>query len=120
MTDYREFAEQWLAAWNAHDLDGIVSHYAEDVEFCSPLVEKLLGEPAGVVRGKAALREYFARGLASYPDLHFELIAVLDGVTSTVIHYRSVRGLLAAEFCAFDSAGRVQRVHCHYAAAPSA
>ena len=30
------FAADWLAAWNAHDLDAIIEHYDEDVVFSSP------------------------------------------------------------------------------------
>jgi len=28
-----ELAEDWAAAWNARDLDRIIAHYADDVEF---------------------------------------------------------------------------------------
>jgi ketosteroid isomerase-like protein len=27
------FVERWVEAWNSHDLDGIVGHFAEDVVF---------------------------------------------------------------------------------------
>ena len=63
--------ESWLAAWNAGDLDAIMAHYAEDVEHSSPTVARLLGEPSGVVRGKPALRAYFAKALAASPGLRF-------------------------------------------------
>src|SRR5438477_12070215 len=87
-------AEAWVRAWNAHDLDAIMSHYADDVEFVSPFVERLLGDPAGMVRGKAGLRAYFEKGLAAYPYLRFDLIEVLVGVSSFTLYYCSVRGLL--------------------------
>lgn len=35
--DARAFASAWMAAWNAHDLDGIVEHYAGEVEPRVPL-----------------------------------------------------------------------------------
>jgi ketosteroid isomerase-like protein len=31
-----QFAEEWIAAWNSHDLDRILSHYADDFEMASP------------------------------------------------------------------------------------
>jgi ketosteroid isomerase-like protein len=43
----REFAAAWYAAWNAHDLEAILEHYADDVEMSSPLVAALTGEPGG-------------------------------------------------------------------------
>ena len=37
-------AREWVEAWNAHDLERILSHYAEDVEFASPFVAAILGD----------------------------------------------------------------------------
>ena len=31
------FAAHWIEAWNSHDIDAILSHYVDDVEFLSPL-----------------------------------------------------------------------------------
>jgi ketosteroid isomerase-like protein len=33
------FAEDWIAAWNAHDLDRVLSHYADDIVFLSPIAQ---------------------------------------------------------------------------------
>ncbi len=76
---------------------------------------KLLGDPTGTVRGKAALRDYFARGLAAYPDLRFTLQRVLTGVDSLTLCYRSVNNLDAAEVMRLGPDGRVARVWAHYA-----
>src|SRR5437867_12785339 len=72
--DLAGFAHEWVAAWNAHDLERILAHYTEDVELSSPFVAKLTGQSEGVLRGKAALRHYFARGLEAYPTLRFDFI----------------------------------------------
>ncbi len=110
------FAHEWLAAWNAHDLERILAHYAEDVEFTSPFIVRVLGDPAGLVRGKAALRSYFARGLAAYPELWFTLRRVYPGVRSVVLEYESVNALLAAEVMELDAHGEIRRVQAHYRA----
>jgi mannose-6-phosphate isomerase-like protein (cupin superfamily) len=112
--DFEAHASGWLAAWNAHDLEHILAHYADDVEFSSPFVAKLSGDAGGVLRGKAALRDYFGRGLAAYPALKFEFIRLYPGVRSCVLEYRSVDGLRAAEVMEFDTAGKVCRVQAHY------
>jgi len=114
--DVEQFATEWIEAWNRHDLDAILSHYADDVVFTSPFVVTLLGIPDGTVRGKAALRTYFAKGLAAYPALHFESMRVLSGVDSVVLYYRSVKDLTAAEVMAFDDRGLIVRVQAHYTA----
>ena len=111
--DFARFAEEWIAAWNAHDLELILSHYADDVEFHSPFVTKLLGHANGRLSGKAALRDYFARGLTAYPALRFEYIMLYPGVNSCVLQYRSVNDLLAAETMEFNNAGQISRALAH-------
>ena len=111
------FAHDWVAAWNSHDLERIMSHYSEDVELTSPLVSRILGEGQHTVRGKVALRAYFKRGLEAFPDLEFVLWGVYPGVNSVVLHYQSVREMKSAEVMVFDGAGKVCRVRAHYAPA---
>jgi len=53
-----DFATEWIAAWNSHDLDRILSHYVEDFEMSSPLIIERKIDPSGVLRGKAAIRAY--------------------------------------------------------------
>ena len=116
-TEAQKLADDWVAAWNAHDLEAILAHYADDVEFTSPFVARLTGDPSGLVRGKAALRDYFARGLAAYRALRFELREVLVGVGSVTLYYQSVNALSAAEVLYLDDAGRIKRAAAHYASA---
>lgn len=110
----RTFADHWIQAWNDHDLESILSHYAEDVEYFSVFLTRLSDHPGGSLRGKGPVREYLARGLAAYPDLHFELLKVFWGVNSVVLQYRSVNQLTAAEVLEFNGNGLIQRVQCHY------
>lgn len=110
----QRFAAGWIEAWNSRDLERILRHYADDVEFTSPFVTQLTGDAAGCLRGKAALRDYFARGLKAYPELKFELQHVLGGVDGCTLVYRSVNGLLAAETMTFDDAGLVRAAGVAY------
>jgi ketosteroid isomerase-like protein len=113
-----EISRNWIEAWNHHDLDEILSHYAEEIEFCSPFIVKLLNNASGKLQGKSALREYFAKGLTTYPDLKFEPIQVLMGVNSLVIYYQSVRNLQAAEYMIINDQGLITQVTAHYSALP--
>ena len=110
------FATEWIGAWNAHDLDAVVAHYAEDVTFVSPFVAALTGEESAQIEGRAGLREYFGRALEAFPDLHFELYTALPGVSSVALHYRSVGGRLAIETMELDADGFVVRAAAHYSA----
>jgi ketosteroid isomerase-like protein len=110
----RAFAQEWIDAWNSHDLDRILSHYEDEVLLTSPVALKLLNGD-GTVRGKTALREYFARGLQTYPTLRFDLIDILWGTETIVIHYNNnVRGNKTAEVMLLGPAGKIQRVWANY------
>jgi ketosteroid isomerase-like protein len=109
-------ANHWVAAWNAHDLDRIMSHYDEDVALTSPVAARLLAIADGRVTGKANLRAYFERGLAAFPDLAFHLEDVLWSLDSVVLYYTNQRGARTAEFMELDADGMVARVIAHYSA----
>jgi predicted ester cyclase len=110
----RKFAEEWVGAWNSHDLERILAHYAENVELTSPVVASLLNDPAGTIRGKDALRAYFRKGLDAYPNLTFTLIDVLSGISSVVLYYVNHKNTKTAEFMEFDANGKVVRVVANY------
>ena len=111
----KEFAKEWVASWNAHDLDRILSHYTDDVVLISPVAAKLLNDPSGNVRGKAELRAYFSKGLEAFPSLKFELADVLWGLSSIVLYYTNQRGTKTGEFMEIDTHGKVTRVVANYA-----
>ena len=112
--DAREFAQSWIAAWNAHDLDAILSHYGPNVMLTSPSAVKILKNESGTIQGKAALGDYFARGLAAYPDLSFELLDVLWGLSSVVLYYVNQKGTKTGEFMEFDTDRKIVRVVANY------
>ena len=110
----RSLATDWIAAWNSHNLDGICSHYAEDVEFSSPFIVTLLCEPSGIIHGRENLRACFAKGLERVPDLHFELIEVFAGVGRIVIYYRGIDNNQAIEVMTLSAEGQIVRTAAHY------
>ena len=114
LPDFERHAQEWIAAWNEHDLEQILKHYADDVEFHSPFASKLTGRSSGTIQGKAALRDYFKRALDAYPTLHFEFLCLYAGVRSYVLEYRSVNNLIAAEVLEFNPSGKIQKVLAHY------
>jgi ketosteroid isomerase-like protein len=111
-----KLAEHWVAAWNAHDLELIMTHYEDGVELTSPVAAQLLGTADGKVVGKANLRAYFQKGLATYPELQFRLEDVLWGVSSVVLCYKNQKGTRTAEFMELSAAGKVARVVANYSA----
>jgi ketosteroid isomerase-like protein len=115
-TDLHAFADEWIAAWNAHDLDRILSHYAADVVFESPVIRSRFGKVSGRVEGKDELRAYWSGAFTASPDLRFELRDVLAGVDGGAIRYFShARGCEVVEVFAFDASGLVARAAAFYA-----
>lgn len=98
----RDFAQRWLEAWNTHDLDAVLAHFAEDATFTSPVAARILEGSDGAVHGKAALREYWREGLKRIPDLRFDLVGVYVGVDTIVINYRNQNGGLVSEVLRLD------------------
>jgi len=112
--DAKAFAEEWVAAWNAHDLERILSHYRDDIEIITPMIKISLGIDTGSLVGKAAIADYWRAALEKMPVLHFELLDVCTGVNSIAVYYKSVMNKLAIEVIEFDDVGKVERVVVHY------
>lgn len=110
----RAFAQEWVEAWNSHNLERILAHYDDEVTLVSPVALKLLNGD-GTIRGKNALREYFQRGLEAYPNLRFDHLETLWGIETIVIYYvNNVRGSKTAEVMLLNPSGKIQRVWANY------
>lgn len=107
------FARDWLAAWNAHDVEAVLRHFHDDVVFTSPVAARVLPETGGVLRGKDELRRYWTEGLRQIPDLRFAVEAVYAGVSALVITYRNQKDVLVNEVLIFDG-DRVREGHGTY------
>ncbi len=107
------FAAEWIAAWNAHDLERILSHYTEDFEMSSPVITQITGERSGRLKGKNAVGAYWKRALELLPNPHFELSEVLVGAGSVTLCYIGPRGKSAETFF-FDAGRKVFRAAAHY------
>jgi len=109
------FAEQWAKDWNNHDIEAVLSHFADDAVFTSPLASLLFPESGGVIRGKDALRRYWSEGVRRNPALRFEVLGVYAGVDTVVIRFRTEQGADRCEVLTFG-AGLVRTGHGTYPA----
>ncbi len=107
------FANEWIAAWNSHDLARILAHYSDDFTMASPGIATVAKEPSGVLAGKQAVEAYWQKALALVPNLHFKLQATFVGADSVAIHYEGVRGPVIEVFF-FNEVGLVCRSAAHY------
>jgi ketosteroid isomerase-like protein len=98
------FTDEWLDAWNTHDIDAILSHFHDDVVFTSSLAQRIVDDSNGYVRGKDDLRKYWTEGLRRSDDLHFTLEGIYVGVDTLVINYRNQADRRVNEVLVFEGA----------------
>lgn len=113
--DLDAFAAAWVRDWNAHDLTAILAHYADPLEFRSPLILKRGFGQNGCIRSKEELGRYFAVGLSGASDLKFDLIQTVSGVDTHAIVYRNHRGQLVVETLRLNAQGLVAWANVLYA-----
>ena len=110
---------EWARAWNARDIDAVLSHFTDDVTFLSPIAADVVGTPE--LRGQTALRAYWERGLAQIRHLHFTVERVLwdDEAQELVVLYLAElneRRSRACERMKLDGEGRVVFAEALYGA----
>ena len=108
--DARAFAAQWAEAWNRRDIEQVLAHFHEDVEFTSPTALAVMGTPT--VRGKRSLREYWTMALSRLASLRFTVDRVVwdAGSRELAIIYTSEtdgKARRVSENLVFDAAGQV-------------
>lgn len=65
-------ARRWLSTFNARDLDGLLALYADDAVHTSPKLRARDPATQGKIRGKSALRAWWADSYARLPGLRYE------------------------------------------------
>jgi uncharacterized protein (TIGR02246 family) len=104
------FATSWAEAWNRRDVETVLAHFHPDVVFTSPTALAVVGSAS--VRGKQALRSYWAAALARVGTLRFEVDRVAwDPVSRelAIVYGSEIDGASrrVSENLRFDAAGLV-------------
>ena len=98
--------KEFLAAFNAHDLDAIMEFFSDDCELCMPRGK----EPWGTrYVGKPAVREGLATRFVSIPDVHYRedthwlaTRASLPGCSPAQLGQARRSGFVASTFSSFE------------------
>lgn len=112
--DARLYAEEWIAAWNYHDIDQIMDFYADSICHITPKLTMLFGSVSSAIKDKQELRDYFAAALKRSPELHFTLQDVYAGAESIVICFNSSSGIHVAVVLILDQNMKITQYIAHY------
>ncbi|CUT09989.1 hypothetical protein BF49_1069 [Bradyrhizobium sp.] len=102
-----ELGRTWIEAWNARDLERVLTLYADDVVMTSDRIPAMGFDESGTVRGKDVLRAYWGKALGLLPNLHFSLIELFVSPDSVAVLYENERGKRICEYLRVNAAGKI-------------
>ena len=108
-SDLTALGREWVAAWNARDLERVLKLYSEDVEMTSDHIPRMGFDASGTVHGKDALRAYWSKALGLIPNLYFTLIDIYVSPDSLVVLYQNERGNKMCEYLRLGAAGKIRQ-----------
>ncbi|MFZ1686428.1 MAG: nuclear transport factor 2 family protein [Flavobacteriales bacterium] len=83
----RSIAIEWFAAFNAHDLDALLSLYADDAQHYSPKLKVREPRTSGFIRGKDALRAWWRDAFDRLPTLNYEVVKLTADDAQVFMEY---------------------------------
>lgn len=90
---FEHIAQHWFDAFNAHNLEALLALYDEEAIHFSPKLKIRQPETGGLVRGKAALREWWKDAFERLPTLHYQPTSFTANEERVFMEYiRTVEG----------------------------
>ncbi len=97
----QSIAFKWFDAFNDHNLEQLLSLYADDAEHFSPKLKIRKPETKGLVIGQDALRSWWQDAFDRLPSLHYKVTSLTANADRVFMEYvRTVEGeedMLVAE-----------------------
>lgn len=84
---HKNIAWEWIKAFNDHDLEKLLSLYAEDAVHFSPKLKLREPQTNGKIKGKTALRKWWQDAFERLPTLHYELKNLVADEAQVVMEY---------------------------------
>jgi hypothetical protein len=103
----KQLANNWMSAWNKHDINKLAEFYDEDCELSSPLVAELTRRSSNELKGLRNIRWYWEKLFAAMPDVSLEIISVLSGLNSIVITHIGPYNTLSAVVFYFNKNNKI-------------
>jgi ketosteroid isomerase-like protein len=86
-------AHEWFAAFNAHNLEKLLSLYDDNAQHFSPKLKIRHPETNGLIKGKDALRAWWRDAFNRLPTLNYEVVRLTPYENRVFMEYiRHVQG----------------------------
>jgi ketosteroid isomerase-like protein len=83
----KQIATKWFEAFNEHDLEKLLSLYDDNAQHFSPKLKVRKPETQGLIKGKAALREWWQDAFDRLPSLQYEVIKLTADEEQVFMEY---------------------------------
>lgn len=77
----------WFEAFNAHNLEKLLSLYDDDAEHFSPKLKILRPETEGLISGKDALRNWWHDAFNRLPSLNYKVTSLTSNLDRVFMEY---------------------------------
>lgn len=89
----KQVANKWIDAFNKHDLEKLLTLYSPDAVHHSPKLQLRQPETGGKIRGREAMRSWWADAFERLPTLSYELVNLVTDEHQVFMEYkRTVAG----------------------------
>lgn len=86
-TDLKLIATKWFAAFNAYDLEALLSLYHDNAQHYSPKLKLRMPDTKGLVTGKTALRAWWQDAFDRLPSLTYSVTSLTADDTRVFMEY---------------------------------
>jgi ketosteroid isomerase-like protein len=83
-------AKKWLAAFNEHHLDNLLSLYDDNAIHFSPKLKIRKPETNGLIKGKAAMQDWWKDAFDRLPGLSYHEISITANEDRVFMEYKRV------------------------------
>jgi limonene-1,2-epoxide hydrolase len=83
-------AKQWLNAFNEHNLENLLALYDDHAEHFSPKLKLRKPETNGLIKGKAAMREWWKDAFDRLPGLVYQEISITANEERVFMEYTRI------------------------------
>jgi predicted SnoaL-like aldol condensation-catalyzing enzyme len=81
-------AHAWFEAFNAHDLEKLLSLYDEDAFHYSPKLKLKHPETNGLISGKDSLRNWWKSAFDTLPSLQYKVTSLTSNLDRVFMEYK--------------------------------